>query len=181
MDSTAWLLVEFALHTGLRQGEQFRLRWADVDMTNRVVTIPLSKSGRTRHVFLNDTAFGILRALPSRLKSPYVFPSSTGTTPLNARNMLGRVFLPAVKRAGIVDFRWHDLRHTFASRLTMAGGDLRTVQELMGHQTIAMTVRYAHLAPGHLREAVQRISRVRGDTPGDTQPESSETRSANLA
>jgi integrase len=80
-----------------------------------------------------------------------------------------------------VDFRWHDLRHTFASRLTMAGGDLRTVQELMGHQTITMTMRYAHLAPSHLREAVQRISRVRGDTPSDTQPASVEDLAANLA
>jgi len=84
-------------------------------------------------------------------------------------------------RAGIVDFRWHDLRHTFASRLTMAGGDLRTVQELMGHQTITMTMRYAHLAPSHLREAVQRISRVRGDTLSDTRPESGEAPAANLA
>jgi site-specific recombinase XerD len=101
MDPAAWVPVEFALHTGVRQGEQFGLRSTDVDMANSVVTIPLTKSGRTRHVFLKRTALTILQAQPSRLKS------------------------------SIVDFRWHDLRHTFASRLTMAGGDLRTVQELM--------------------------------------------------
>ena len=152
-----------------------------MDLANSVVTIPLSKSGLTRHVFLNRTALAILQAQPSRLKSPYVFASATGETPLHPKNFLNRHFLPAVKRAGIVDFRWHDLRHTFASRLTMAGGDLRTVQELMGHQTITMTMRYAHLAPSHLREAVQRISRVRGDTLSDTRPESSEAPAANLA
>src|SRR5262249_36318686 len=121
MDPTAWQLVEFAMHTGLRQGEQFGLRWSDVDLANGVVTIPISKGGRTRHVFLNRTALAILQALPSRLKSPYVFACATGETPIHPKNFLNRYFLPAVKNAGIVDFRWHDLRHTFASRLTMAG------------------------------------------------------------
>jgi integrase len=69
-----WPLVEFAIHTGMRQGEQFRLRWSDVDLGNRVLTVPLSKSGRSRHVYLNDRALGILQALPSRLKGAYVFP-----------------------------------------------------------------------------------------------------------
>jgi hypothetical protein len=63
----------------------------------------------------------------------------------------------------------------------MAGGDLRTVQELMGHETITMTMRHAHLAPSHLREAVQRISRAHGDTPSDTQPANDEAPAANLA
>ncbi len=177
----AWPMVEFALHTGMRQGEQFRLRWDDVDLANGIATIPLSKSGRTRHVYLNETALGVLRTAPSRLKSPYVFPSATGATAADPKNFLGRHFLPAVKDAGIVGFRWHDLRHTFASRLTMRGAGLRDVQELMGHQTIAMTVRYAHLAPGHLRGAVQLLSVIRGDTPSDTQPESTQAPSANLA
>ncbi len=69
-------------------------------------------------------------------------------------------FEPAIREAKIQDFHWHDLRHTFASRLTMAGIDLRTVQELMGHKTIAMTCRYAHLAPTHQLAAVERLAEV---------------------
>ena len=100
-----------------------------------------------------------LRDLPSRLRSEWVFPSETGATALDAKNYMHRVFTPALKKARIVGFRWHDLRHTFASRLVMAGVDIRTVQELMGHRTIAMTLRYAHLSPAHRLDAMQRLTR----------------------
>jgi site-specific recombinase XerD len=99
-----------------------------------------------------------MRNLPSRMKSAYVFPSKTGTSALNANNFINRFWNPARKRASLEGLRWHDLRHTFASRLVMAGVDLRTVQELMGHKTITMTLRYAHLSPTHQREAVQRLT-----------------------
>jgi integrase len=88
-----------------------------------------SKHGGARHVPLNDTAVAILRALPSRCQSDWGFPSQTGITPVNVSSFLHRVFIPAVRRASIANFRWHDLRHTFASRLAMAGVDLRTIQE----------------------------------------------------
>jgi site-specific recombinase XerD len=77
-------------------------------------------------------------------------------------------FEPAVKEARLAAFTWHCLRHTFASRLVMAGVDLRTVQELMGHKTIAMTCRYAHLAPSHKLAAVERLSASAGQLPGPT-------------
>jgi site-specific recombinase XerD len=104
---------------------------------------------------MNDAARELLRSLPSRLKSAWVFPTQNGKTALNAKNFVRRVLLPALKVAGVAGFHWHDLRHTFASRLVMAGVDLRTVQELMGHQSYEMTLRYAHLAPAHTLRAVQ--------------------------
>jgi len=161
-----WPAIAFAINTGLRQGEQFRLRWSDVDLVNRVLTIPRSKHGGARHVPLNDTAVAILRALPSRCQSDWVFPSQTGITPVNVSNFLHRVFIPAVRRAGIANFRWHDLRHTFASRLAMASVDLRTIQELMGHKTLAMTLRYAHLSPTHLHAAVRALDTASGGRTG---------------
>ncbi len=151
-------LVVVALHTGLRQAEQFHLRWQHVDFATGILTVPRSKHGEARRVPMNDLVREVLRNLRSRLKGPYVFPSATGESPLDARNLMRRVFLPALKRAGIEGFRWHDLRHTFASRLVMAGVDLRTVQELLGHKTQAMTLRYAHLSPAHQLDAVQRLA-----------------------
>ncbi len=75
------------------------------------------------------------------------------------KNFLHRAFTPALVNAGIQDFHWHDLRHTFASRLVMAGVDIRTVQELMGHKTLVMTLRYSRLSPAHKVDAVQRFTR----------------------
>ena len=152
-----WSKVEIAYNTGLRRGEQFNLRWPDVNFHSRTITIRIPKSGEREYVKMNDRVMEILRSLPSRLKSEWVFPSETGETPLNANNFINRVFRPALKEAKITDFRWHDLRHTFGSRLVMAGVDLRTVQELMRHKTIKMTLRYTHLSPTHTLEAVNKL------------------------
>ena len=85
-----------------------------------------------------------------------------------ARNFVRRVFNPAIKKAKIENFTWHDLRHSFASRLTMKGVDLRTVQELMGHKTIQMTLRYSHLSPAHKRAAVQMLVQGKKNDQTDT-------------
>jgi hypothetical protein len=97
-----------------------------------------------------------------------VFPSENGATPLNSQNFINRVFRPALRAAKIRDFSWHDLRHTFASRLAMAGVDVRTIQELLGHRTLAMTLRYAHLSPAHKRAAVNHLMRPRLGAPTGT-------------
>jgi integrase len=166
VDPAHWALIAFAVHTGLRQAEQFGLRWVDIDFGNRVLTIPRSKHGETRHVHLSDTALDILQAAPSRLKSPYVFASATGETPLDARNFYHRVFQPALRVARIENFRWHDLRHTFASRLVMRGADIRSVQELMGHKTLTMTLRYSHLSSAHRIAAVRLLDAPAGGPTG---------------
>jgi len=158
-----WPMVAVAIHTGLRQAEQFNLRWEHVDFTTGIITIPRSKHGEARRIPMNDTVRDLLRALPSRLKSALVFPSTTGETAVDARNYMNRVFVPALEKARIAGFRWHDLRHTFASRLVMKGVDLRTVQELLGHKTMAMTLRYSHLSPGHQLDAVRRLDAATDD------------------
>jgi len=170
MRAEDWSVVAFAIHTGLRQGEQFNLHWENIDFVTGIVTIPRSKSGKVRRVPMNDTVRAVLRALPSRARSTYVFPSKTGETARDARNFLHRAYAPALKQAKIDGMRWHDLRHTFASRLVMAGVDIRTVQELMGHQSIAMTLRYSHLSPAHQLDAVQRLNAATGTTTG-TKPD----------
>jgi len=169
-----WRVVEFAFHTGLRRSEQFKLRWRDIDLKNRVITIPRTKGGEVRYVDINDTVMTTLQNLPSRLKSEWVFPSETGVTPKNGGAFVRRVFNPATRRGGLDSIRWHDLRHTFASRLVMKGNDLVTVKELMGHKDVKHTIRYSHLSPGHRRGAVQSLVReenqIQTDTITDTAP-----------
>ena len=165
---TAWAVVALALNTGLRRGELFALRWDDVDFTTNVLTIPRTKAGRTRHVPMNAAVRSILGVQESRGRSPYVLSRATGEAPLNSQNFVDRAFTPALKRARIDNFRWHDLRHTFASRLIMRGVDLRTVQELLGHADIRMTLRYSHLSPAHLLDAVEKLSQPRSDTTTST-------------
>jgi integrase len=152
-----WPMVAFALHIGFRQHNQFTLKWSDVDFDTGSITARDPKGGRNYRVPMNATLRALLFSLPSRRCSLYVFPSSTGRTPLNSCNVMHRLFVPALERAEIADFTWHDLRHTFASRLVMRGVPLLTVSKLMGHETPTMTLRYAHLAPGHLLDAVRNL------------------------
>jgi integrase len=173
-----WPLVEFALNTGMRRGEMFNLRWRDIDFHNRVITIPQSKSGEMRYVPMNDTVVEILGNLPSRMKNEWVFPSLTGTTPTNGNNFTRRVFIPAVKKAEIENFRWHDLRHTFASRLVMKGNDLTTVRDLMGHKDIKMTLRYSHLSPAHKMTAVQTLVKPKNEGQTSTSTSTNQNKGA---
>lgn len=146
--------LDLALNTGLRLSEQYGLTWADVNFDQKVLTIVRSKHGGARHVPLNDAAVAaLLTARGLNNGQSAVFLNCYGERLQTPRKW----FESCVKDAGLKDFTWHCLRHTFASRLVMVGVDLRTVQELMGHKTIQMTVRYAHLAPQHQLSAVQRL------------------------
>jgi integrase len=156
MDPAAWRIVELAIETGMRRGELFHLAWAEVDLTNAIVTVPRAKSGRTRFVYLSARAIELLQSLPSRGRSPWVFPNAHGTGPIAATNWIRRVFVPALREAGIENFRFHDLRHTFASRLAAAGVQQAFLQELLGHASPAMSRRYTHLTAAHLLDAVNR-------------------------
>jgi len=159
MRRSDWKLVVFAIETGLRRGEQFRLRWDQVDLENGVLTLPMPKGGKTRHVPLSEEAKTILRSFDSFLRSAWVFPGLKDVTqPMDSRAFLRRSFEPGLRQAGISGACWHSLRHTAASRRVMAGVDLVSVKEILGHRDIQTTLRYAHLAPEHLRDAVNRGS-----------------------
>jgi len=156
-----------ALHTGMRKGEILKLKWPDVDFKNRIITVQESKSGKKRMLPMDDTVCEALKLLPTRFQRGYVFPSPVKDG--KPRFGVQRQFGSAVKKAEIENIRFHDLRHTFASHLIMAGVDVMTVKELLGHASITMTMRYAHLAPDHRLRAVKTLdSAYQTDTKTDT-------------
>jgi integrase len=147
-------MVLLLINTGMRRGEMFNLRWQDVDFINKRITVigNTSKTGQTRYIPLNKEAFRVLDIWHKQTKrsSGYVFVGKNGERFTN----IDKAWKVLLRDAQIQDFRLHDLRHHFASRLVSAGIDLNSVRELLGHTDIKMTLRYAHLAPAHLSEAV---------------------------
>jgi integrase len=148
--------IVLAAHTGLRRGSLFNLRWDQIDLANRVLRIPRTKSGRPLSVPINLTARGVLETLYADRDPvcPWVFPHRSGPTAGEPVQDIKNGFHAALALAGIQDFTWHDLRHTFASWLMMRGASLRSVAELLGHQSMKMTMRYAHLSPAFLSAEV---------------------------
>lgn len=144
-------LVRVALHTGLRKTEQLSLTWADVDFRAKIITVRQSKSGEPRLIPMNSILEETLRKIPQRIDNAFVFP---GIKPGERQNDLPKGWERFLAQAKIADFHWHDLRHTFASRLVMKGVDLYKVMKLLGHHDFKMTERYAHLPPKYLKEAV---------------------------
>ena len=146
-------IAQTALHSGMRRSEILGLQWKDIDLGERRIILEKTKNGERRTIYMNDTLCQVLRSLLLiRPDTEMVFPGING-------NMLTVAFRRAVERAGIVNFRFHDLRHCFASHLTMGGVNLRTVQILLGHKDLRMTIRYSHLSPEHLREAVNTLEK----------------------
>ncbi len=144
-------IVITALNTGMRKGEVLRLKWEQVDLKHGFILLDVTKNGERREIPINNTLKQTLKGLARRLDISYVFADPKTGKPYQG---IKRSFHSALKKAGISDFRFHDLRHTFASHLVMAGVDITTVRELLGHKTLTMTLRYAHLAPAHKVKAV---------------------------
>ncbi len=138
-------MVIISLNTGLRRNELFSLEWSDVDDGGITVRSSNAKSGKARHVPLNKRARQALEDWSiGKDRNGLVFPSPKTGGRMGHCNSAWEAVL---ERADIEDFRWHDMRHTFASNLVMAGVDLNTVRELLGHADLKMTLCYAHLAP----------------------------------
>lgn len=162
-------MIRFALHTGLRQGELLGLRWSDVHPDRIVVRqsivrgrIGTPKSHKSREVPLNATARAALDARPR--SGELVFANSDGG--YFTKGECKWPLWSACQAAGVKRVGWHALRHTFASHLVMRGVPLKTVQELLGHADIRMTMRYAHLSPDVKVDAVRLLEQTPGDRLG---------------
>ncbi len=153
-------MIVLSINTGLRQGELFNLKWDMVNLSEGSIILSgdITKNSSSRYIPLNDEANTIMQQLykKSAIKEGLVFPSKNN----QPFNNVKRSWSSILKKAQIIQFRWHDLRHHFASKLVVAGIDLNTVRELLGHADIKMTLRYAHLAPEHKMNAVRKIDWV---------------------
>jgi integrase len=146
--------VMVGLYTGMRKGEMFRLVWKDIDFVRGEIHVRRSKSRRFRVIPISTVLANRLKEHPRHLTSAYVFHNSDGSNWKDVRGSFNSTF----DRAGVDRIRIHDMRHSFISNLVASGVDLRTVKELAGHASIQTTMRYAHLAEGQTRAAIERLN-----------------------
>ncbi|RJR33253.1 MAG: site-specific integrase [Desulfobacteraceae bacterium] len=146
-------IVVCALNTGMRKGEILSLRWSQI--RNGFIYLEKTKTNERREIPVNEDLDSLFKEIRKEqgLTSEYVF-----TYAKRLISRIDRAFHGALKRAGIEDFKFHDLRHTFASHLIMKGGTLKEAQELLGHKTMTMTLRYAHLSQDHKKRAVSLLN-----------------------
>lgn len=135
--------VLMSIMTGLRKSELFNLRWSDIDLAGGIITVrdEHAKSGKQRRIPINAPLHDVLVTWRPLAHDVYVFAGESGEPVKD----LKKSFAGVLKSARITGFRWHDMRHTFASWLVKNGVDLNIVRELLGHATLEMTMRYAHL------------------------------------
>lgn len=147
-------IVLFAVNTGVRQDNILSLTWENIDLRRGVFTLPHTKNGERLGLPMNNTVKELLTELNKvrHINGDYVFSSTVGTK-IDA-SKVDKWFRQALKAAEITDFRFHDLRHTFASWLSQGDVNIYKVQRLLGHRTIAMTMRYAHLSPQNMQDSV---------------------------
>lgn len=146
------MFILLALHTGCRKNELLTLQWSDIDQQRAFLLLrpENTKANKARAIPLNQTALKALQALQQGNDSPWVFTNAKG----ERKKTMNWSFRKSLESAGIQDFHIHDLRHTFASWLVSEGVELIKVRDLLGHSTIKMTERYAHLRPDKLQDAV---------------------------
>lgn len=149
-------VVVTALTTGMRKREILKLRWDRVDLEHDLILLRAgeTKNEDSRKIPIVPELKRILESLKRYDGCPYVFPNTKTMEPFFSGD---KPFAAALKKADITDFRFHDLRHTYASHLVMSGVDLTTVMHLMGHKSLKMTLRYAHLAPSHKEKAISAL------------------------
>ncbi|MFL1389249.1 tyrosine-type recombinase/integrase [Pseudomonas tritici] len=150
-------MVLVSLNSGMRRGELFDLKWASVNFTTKIITVAgdTTKTSDTRYIPMNPEIDAVLEEWKKQSDgTSYVFPNQDGGRFEDVKSAWRKL----LERAKVINFRWHDMRHDFASRLVMEREPLNTVRELLGHSDIKMTLRYAHLAPGTMAAAVDRLS-----------------------
>jgi integrase len=147
-------IVTLALESGMRQGEIMGMTWERVDMSRGVIRLERTKSGRRREVPMRQVVYNLLAARPEP-REGRVWPELNNQTGWDRTG-----WEKAVEAARIDDLHFHDTRHHFASWFVMRGGALPALQQILGHATLAMTMRYAHLSPGHLRAEISKTERV---------------------
>ncbi len=155
-----------ALNTGMRKSEILNLKWDNVDLKHGFILLDRTKNGDRREIPINETLKINLESLPRHINSDYVFCEQKKG---NRYGNIKRSFATVCTRAKLLDFHFHDMRHTFASHLVMAGVDITTVSRLLGHKDIKMTLRYSHLAPAHMRNAVDKLNSALFDNHGSIQ------------
>ena len=149
-------IVTVALHTGMRKSEILNLKWEQIDLVHGFILLDTTKNGERREIPIDSTLIEMFSEMPHSIESIYAFTDRDG----NLYKSVKKSFSTALRKAGIRDFRLHDCRHTYASQMVMNGVDLATVKDLLGHKSLAMTMRYAHLSPRHKRKAVNILDKV---------------------
>jgi len=154
------------LHTGMRAGEIFNMKNYDIDLENGIIDIPDSKNKQSQKAFMTEGVKAILRERAKGKPMEFIFNSSKGGKVMEVSDSYARVVERLGFNEGIKDRRYkitfHSLRHTFASWLALQGEPILTIKELLGHKTLEMTLRYAHLVPDQKREAVARMEKALG-------------------
>jgi integrase len=154
-------IVTLALHTGMRKGELLGLQWSQINSEQGIITLTDTKNNERRDIPINETVKATLEGIERR--ADLVFANRRGKQIDQAALYLA--FHEALEKSDITDFRFHDLRHTFASSLVMEGVDIMVIKELLGHKDLKMTLRYAHLSPKHKTRVINILDRVMAQNP----------------